>query len=171
MRVCIVVSLFYRKAITQGTSARSTAPSIEILRDPLRMSPSPAGIGNAERLLRSNLPRLAMAAQGQRQTTSAAFQRHELVILELPTMIRSMSRYPRTSSLAALLSVLAAVPAAGQLVQDPPPELSFLSTILKVRKNIPYEVWGEVSSQKGPVHTNRASTGSSWPKPRTAPIR
>ena len=29
-------------------------------------------------------------------------------------------------------------------MQDPPPELSFLSTILKVRKNSPYEVWGEV---------------------------
>jgi OOP family OmpA-OmpF porin len=42
------------------------------------------------------------------------------------------------------LGVLAAIPAAGQLVQDPPPELSFLSTILKVRKNIPYESWGEV---------------------------
>jgi OmpA-OmpF porin, OOP family len=50
----------------------------------------------------------------------------------------------KTSSLAALLGVLAAIPAAGQLVQDPPPELSFLSTILKVRKNIPYEAWGEV---------------------------
>ena len=47
-------------------------------------------------------------------------------------------------SLAALLGLLAAMPAAGQFVQDPPPELSFLSTILKVRKNIPYEVWGEV---------------------------
>ena len=50
----------------------------------------------------------------------------------------------KISSLAALLCVLAAIPAAGQFVQDPPPELSFLSTILKVRKNIPYEVWGEV---------------------------
>jgi hypothetical protein len=34
-------------------------------------------------------------------------------------------------------------------VQDPPPELSFLSTILKVRKNIPYEIWGEVKFPKG----------------------
>ncbi|HEX7560208.1 MAG TPA: OmpA family protein [Usitatibacter sp.] len=50
----------------------------------------------------------------------------------------------KITSLAALLGVLAATPAAGQLVQDPPPELSFLSTILKVRKNIPYEIWGEV---------------------------
>ncbi|MGA7411771.1 MAG: OmpA family protein [Bryobacteraceae bacterium] len=50
----------------------------------------------------------------------------------------------KTGSLATLLGVLAAIPAAGQVVQDPPPELSFLSTILKVRKNIPYEVWGEV---------------------------
>src|ERR1035438_1196812 len=46
--------------------------------------------------------------------------------------------------LAALMVVLAAMPAAGQFVQDPPPELFFLSTILKVRKNIPFEVWGEV---------------------------
>lgn len=47
--------------------------------------------------------------------------------------------------LASLLGVLAATPAVGQqVVQDPPPELSFLSTILKVRKNIPYEIWGEV---------------------------
>ena len=47
--------------------------------------------------------------------------------------------------LAALSCVLVALPtAAQQLVQDPPPELSFLSTILKVRKNIPYELWGEV---------------------------
>jgi hypothetical protein len=36
----------------------------------------------------------------------------------------------KTISLAALLGVLAAIPAVGQLVQDPPPELSFLSTIL-----------------------------------------
>lgn len=50
----------------------------------------------------------------------------------------------KISGLVAMLCVLAAVPAAGQLVQDPPPELSFLSTILKVRKNIPYEAWGEV---------------------------
>ena len=50
----------------------------------------------------------------------------------------------KISSLAALLGVLAAIPAAGQFVQDPPPELSFLSTILKVRKNIPYETWDEV---------------------------
>jgi OmpA-OmpF porin, OOP family len=50
----------------------------------------------------------------------------------------------KISSLAALLGVLTAIPAVGQFVQDPPPELSFLSTILKVRKNIPYEIWGEV---------------------------
>ena len=60
-----------------------------------------------------------------------------------------MGRYPFTSSLAAVLGVLAAIPAAGQFVQDPPPELSFLSTILKVRKNIPYEIWGEVKFPKG----------------------
>jgi len=48
----------------------------------------------------------------------------------------------KISSLAALLAVLTAVPATGQIVQDPPPELSFLSTVLKVRKNIPYEAWG-----------------------------
>jgi hypothetical protein len=50
----------------------------------------------------------------------------------------------KISGLTALLCVLAALPAAGQFVQVPPPELSFLSTILKVRRNIPYEVWGEV---------------------------
>ena len=51
----------------------------------------------------------------------------------------------KIARVAALLGVLAAMPAAGQLVvQEPPPELSFLSTILKVRKNIPYEIWGEV---------------------------
>jgi hypothetical protein len=50
----------------------------------------------------------------------------------------------KITSFAALLGLLAAIPAAGQFVQDPPPELSFLTTILKVRKNIPYEVWGEV---------------------------
>ena len=55
----------------------------------------------------------------------------------------------KISGLAALLGVLAAIPAAGQFVQDPPPELSFLSTILKVRKNIPYEIWGEVKFPKG----------------------
>src|SRR5580658_8827579 len=53
-------------------------------------------------------------------------------------------KYWKGSSLAALLCVLTALPAAGQFVQDPPPELSFLSTILKVRKNILYEVWGEL---------------------------
>src|SRR5258708_12263781 len=55
----------------------------------------------------------------------------------------------KISSLAALLCVLVAIPAQAQFVQDPPPELSFLSTILKVRKNIPYEVWGEVKYPKG----------------------
>src|SRR5579871_3124937 len=44
----------------------------------------------------------------------------------------------------ALLSVVATTQATGQVVQDPPPELSFLSTILKLRKNIGYEAWGEV---------------------------
>src|ERR1700722_18484911 len=51
--------------------------------------------------------------------------------------------------LVALLCALAAMPASAQFVQDPPPELSFLSTILKVRKNIPYEVWGQVKFPKG----------------------
>jgi OOP family OmpA-OmpF porin len=56
------------------------------------------------------------------------------------------STYPvgKIGGIAALLGVMAAIPAAGQVVQDPPPELSFLSTVLKVRKNIAYEVWGEV---------------------------
>src|SRR5260370_39586371 len=55
----------------------------------------------------------------------------------------------KISSLAVLLGVLAATPAAGQFVQDPPPELTFLSTVLKVRKNIRYETWGEVKFPKG----------------------
>ncbi|HLJ51718.1 MAG TPA: OmpA family protein [Bryobacteraceae bacterium] len=55
-----------------------------------------------------------------------------------------VSSVGKTGSLAALLGLLAAIPAAGQFVQDPPPEFSFLSAILKVRKNIPYEIWGEV---------------------------
>jgi outer membrane protein OmpA-like peptidoglycan-associated protein len=50
----------------------------------------------------------------------------------------------KIGSFAVLFGLLAVTPAAGQLVQDPPAELSFLSTILKVRKNIPYEAWGEV---------------------------
>jgi OmpA-OmpF porin, OOP family len=65
----------------------------------------------------------------------------------------------KISGLAALLCVLAAMPAAGQFVQDPPAELSFLSTILKVRKNIPYEVWGEVKFPKG---DGPAKQGKHW---------
>lgn len=68
----------------------------------------------------------------------------------------------KTCRLAALLGVLAAIPAAAQqLVQDPPPELSFLSTILKVRKNIAYEAWGEV---KFPPNrdTGPARQGKHW---------
>jgi outer membrane protein OmpA-like peptidoglycan-associated protein len=57
----------------------------------------------------------------------------------------------------ALLGVLAAMPAAGQVVQDPPAELSFLTTLLKVRKNIPYEIWGEVKLREGP-----AKQGKHW---------
>ena len=46
-------------------------------------------------------------------------------------------------------------------MQDPPPELSFLSTILKVRKNIPYEVWGEVKFP--PNHdVGPAKQGKHW---------
>ena len=48
-----------------------------------------------------------------------------------------------------MLCLLTAIPAAAQFVQDPPPELSFLSTSFKVRKNIPFEVWGEVKFPKG----------------------
>jgi outer membrane protein OmpA-like peptidoglycan-associated protein len=55
----------------------------------------------------------------------------------------------KVTGLATLLGLLAAIPAAAQFVQSPPPELSFLSTILKVRKNIPYEMWGEVKFPKG----------------------
>jgi OOP family OmpA-OmpF porin len=67
----------------------------------------------------------------------------------------------KIGSLAALLGVLAAIPAAGQFVQDPPPELSFLSTVLKVRKNIRYEIWGEV---KFPPNrdTGPARQGKHW---------
>jgi outer membrane protein OmpA-like peptidoglycan-associated protein len=55
----------------------------------------------------------------------------------------------KISSLAALFCMLPTIPVFGQVVQDPPSELAFLSTILKVRKNIPYEVWGEVKYPKG----------------------
>ena len=50
----------------------------------------------------------------------------------------------KIASRLALLCALTAIPSAAQLVQEPPPELSFLSTILKVRKNIPYQAWDEV---------------------------
>src|SRR6202051_4784384 len=67
----------------------------------------------------------------------------------------------KIGSLAALLGVLAAIPASGQFVQDPPPELSFLSTLLKVRKNPTFEIWGEVkfppSRDVGP-----AKQGKHW---------
>ncbi len=65
----------------------------------------------------------------------------------------------KISGLAALMGLLAAIPAAGQFVQDPPPDLSFLTTILKVRKNIPYEVWGEVKFPKG---DGPAKQGKHW---------
>jgi OOP family OmpA-OmpF porin len=55
----------------------------------------------------------------------------------------------KIGGLAALVGLLAAIPAAGQWAPSPPPELSFLSTILKVRKNIPYEIWGQVKFPKG----------------------
>jgi hypothetical protein len=60
---------------------------------------------------------------------------------------------------ATLLGVLLAIPAAGQFVQSPPPELSFLSSILKVRKNIPYEAWGEV---KYPKNDGPFKQGKHW---------
>ena len=51
----------------------------------------------------------------------------------------------KMSGLAAMMGLLAGIPAAGKdVVQNPPPELFFLSTSLKVRKNISYEPWGEV---------------------------
>src|ERR1019366_1233000 len=59
------------------------------------------------------------------------------------------------------LCVLAPIPAAGQLVQDPPPELSFLSGILKVRKNIPFETWAEVKFPP-PVYGGQAKQGKHW---------
>jgi OOP family OmpA-OmpF porin len=61
----------------------------------------------------------------------------------------SINSILKMSGVVALLFVLTAIPAAGQVVQDPPPELTFLSTVLKVRKNIPYEIWGEVKFPKG----------------------
>lgn len=63
-------------------------------------------------------------------------------------------------SLATLLGVLAAIPAAGQVVQEPPPELAFLSTILKVRKDIPYEAWGEAKFP--PYGEGVARQGKHW---------
>src|SRR5579859_3338755 len=74
-----------------------------------------------------------------------------------------LKAHPRPSkvSLAALMCVLAAIPAAGQFVQDPPPELSFLSTILKVRKNSPYEIWGEVNFPPK-VRGGPAKQGKHW---------
>jgi OOP family OmpA-OmpF porin len=72
----------------------------------------------------------------------------------------STNSVAKIRSLAALFGVLAAIPAAGQFVQeDPPPELSFLSTVLKVRKNIPYEIWGEVKFPKG---NGTAKQGKHW---------
>ena len=71
----------------------------------------------------------------------------------------STSSVAEISGLAALLGVLAAAPAAAQLVQTPPPELSFLSTVLKVRTNIPYEMWGEV---KFPSGNGVARQGKHW---------
>ena len=67
----------------------------------------------------------------------------------------------KMSGLTALLAVLAATPAAGQFVQAPPPELAFLSTILKVRKDIRYEAWAEekfhIDADEGP-----AKRGKHW---------
>lgn len=66
------------------------------------------------------------------------------------------------TSLGALLGALIAEPAAAQfVVQDPPQELSFLSTTLKVRKSIPYEVWAEVKFP--PNHdVGPAKQGKHW---------
>jgi len=65
----------------------------------------------------------------------------------------------KIGGLAALSGLLAAVPAAGQLVQEPPAELSFLSTILTVRKNIPYQIWDEV---RFPKANGQAKQGKHW---------
>lgn len=56
----------------------------------------------------------------------------------------STNRIKKIGGLAVLLCALTVAPASAQFAQNPPPELSFLSTALKVRKNIPYEAWGEV---------------------------
>jgi len=63
--------------------------------------------------------------------------------------------------LIAVLSLLASTQTWGQFVQEPPPELSFLSAALKVRKNIAYETWGEV---KFPPNSDveSAKQGKHW---------
>src|SRR4030088_2611901 len=73
--------------------------------------------------------------------------------------MRSTYSVKKIGSLAALLGLLTAIPAAGQFVQEPPPELSFLSTIIKVRKNSAYEMWGEVKFPKG---NGAAKQGKHW---------
>ena len=65
----------------------------------------------------------------------------------------------KIAGLAALLGLLATIPAIAQLVQDPPPELSFLSTTLKVRKNIPYQAWDEVKFDR---EGGSARQGKHW---------
>jgi hypothetical protein len=56
-----------------------------------------------------------------------------------------------TGVLVSLFCMLAAAPAAAQFYQDPPSELSFLSTVLKVRKDPAYEIWGEVKFREAPL--------------------
>jgi OmpA-OmpF porin, OOP family len=65
----------------------------------------------------------------------------------------------KISGMVVLLCALPAIPAVGQFAQEPPPELSFLSSILKVRKNIPYEVWGEA---KFPKRDGPSKQGRHW---------
>src|SRR5260370_6675693 len=84
----------------------------------------------------------------------------KLLSLNLRTITRSMGRYPFSSSLAALLGILAAIPAGGQVVQESPTDISFLSTILKVRKNSAYEIWGELKFPKGDA--GAAKQGKHW---------
>src|SRR5882724_1651626 len=59
-----------------------------------------------------------------------------------------------------LLLLASTISAWGQaVVQEPPPELTFLSSILNVRKNIAYESWSEAkfppNRDIGPVHQGK----------------
>ena len=60
--------------------------------------------------------------------------------------MRSSQVFEMVFRTVVVLLVLTGVSAFGQLtvVQEPPAELSFLSSVVNVRKNIPYEAWSEL---------------------------